>query len=114
MKSSTIWKFLSKLGINLLNDFLLFKSADGYTHETGKNNNQEILFKERVENIMRESKVLKIKDLSINGRDIIRILKIKVRTKVGLVLNKILEKVIENSELNNRKKLLKLISQIKV
>ena len=50
-----------------------------------------------------------VKDLAINGNDVMTVLNITPSKKVGEVLNSLLEMVVENPELNNREALLNII-----
>ncbi|MCI7443185.1 MAG: polynucleotide adenylyltransferase, partial [Clostridium sp.] len=49
-----------------------------------------------------------IKDLAIDGRDLIA-LGIKPGKDIGIILNKLLDKVIENPNLNNKEVLINMI-----
>ena len=54
-----------------------------------------------------------IKDLKVNGKDVMEILKIKPSRKVGEVLESIFKEVEEKPELNEREVLLKKIEEKK-
>ena len=56
---------------------------------------------------------LKITDLVVNGNDVIELLNIKPSAQVGIVLKGLLEKVIDDPELNNRESLNTLILETK-
>ena len=53
-----------------------------------------------------------IKDLKINGNDVMRVLKLKPGPKVGEILEKLFNEVVENNIPNEREVLLKNIKTI--
>ncbi len=55
---------------------------------------------------------MQISDLKVNGKDIMKTLKIKSGPKVGKILKKLFEEVIEDSQKNERKYLLGKIKKI--
>ena len=56
---------------------------------------------------------LQVSDLKVNGHDVMKILKIKSGPKVGKVLNKLFDEVMEDASKNKREYLLKRIKEIK-
>ena len=57
-------------------------------------------------------KPFSVTDLKVNGKDVMEVLKIKPSRKVGEVLDKLFEEVSTDKSKNNKKYLLKRISQI--
>ena len=53
-----------------------------------------------------------VKDLVVNGKDVMEILKIKPGPKVGQVMNKLFEEVLEDSSKNTKKYLLSRIEEL--
>ncbi|WP_066503090.1 CCA tRNA nucleotidyltransferase [Abyssisolibacter fermentans] len=87
--------------LNIGNNLLEFKNYDDKTFLINKN---------QIENIIKSSCPLSIKDLKINGDDLIQ-LGIKKGPQIGEILNYLLLKVLENPDINNKKMLVKLIKQ---
>lgn len=56
---------------------------------------------------------LQITDLKVNGRDVMKVLKIKSGPKVGKILKKLFEEVMEDASKNKKEYLLKRIKNIK-
>lgn len=56
-----------------------------------------------------ESSAFSVKNLAVNGNDIMNILNIKPGKKVGKILNYLLELVLDNPELNNKSDLINVI-----
>ncbi|MBU2575326.1 MAG: CCA tRNA nucleotidyltransferase [Elusimicrobia bacterium] len=107
VRDSTIRRFLAKLGMELFDDFLLFKGADRYAKGKGEMGpGRDIAFRERVRDMMRRSGVLKVKDLALGGKDIMRVAGAAEGPAVGKILKRLLARVLKDPSLNTRKKLL--------
>jgi len=65
-------------------------------------------FEERIIKIFEEDCALRVSDLVINGKDIITIFKLEQSPKIGHVQKHLLEKVLDNNNLNNRIDLIRL------
>ena len=107
----SIRKLLSLIGEELFRDLLKVKKADALAQNPK-------LYKEKEEKLIESEKKLNeiietkecftIKDLAIDGRDLIA-LGIKPGKDIGIILNKLLDKVIENPNLNNKEVLINII-----
>lgn len=93
-----IKKVLGKIGIENLNILIKIWDID---------NNIENLKKE-LNDILSSKEPIKLQDLKINGKDILKFFD-KKGIIIGKVLDKLLELVIENPELNDKEKLLKIV-----
>lgn len=60
---------------------------------------------------LRRETAFSIKDLAINGTDVIRILNIGPGPRIGEILNKLLEKVLDDPDLNTRERLIQLVDR---
>jgi putative nucleotidyltransferase with HDIG domain len=69
------------------------------------------LFKKRIVEVQKQP--FSIKDLKINGEDVMKIKKIKPGREIGIILKKIFEMVEKNPKINKREKLLKIIEKVK-
>ena len=68
-------------------------------------------FESKLNEIIEAEECFSIKDLAINGKDLIA-LGVKPGKDIGIILNKLLEKVIEDPDLNNRESLIAMVKQI--
>ena len=68
---------------------------------------------ERVNSIMASNPPVTVKELVITGKEVASILGIKPGPRVGEVLNKVLEEVIKNPELNNRASMEEIVQAMK-
>lgn len=103
-----IRKVLSKIGEENFIDLLKVKEADMSAQNPKKHEDRYekiALIKDTFSKIIEEKDCFKLKDLKVNGRDLMQ-LGIRNGKLVGSTLNKLLEIVIEKPELNDREKLL--------
>lgn len=61
--------------------------------------------------ILSEKQPLTIKDLDINGHDLMK-LGINQGKEIGIMLNKLLDIILENPNLNNKEDLIKIVESI--
>jgi tRNA nucleotidyltransferase (CCA-adding enzyme) len=104
-------KSLSKMGADLFDDYTVVKYADimaqsDYKREEKLQNLEGL--KRYYQIIMEEKQCLQIKDLEINGKDLIE-LGMKPGKELGEILQYLLEQVLEKPEWNTREQLLKLV-----
>lgn len=106
---SAIRRFIRNVGQENIPDMLALRVADrlgGGARETSWRLEE---FKRRLLEVQNEP--FAIKDLKINGRDVMKILKISSGPKVGEVLNTIFNEVVEKKLANERKPLLKRVKE---
>jgi tRNA nucleotidyltransferase (CCA-adding enzyme) len=63
----------------------------------------------RIESLLSEDHALKVSDLAVDGVDVIRELRLAPGPRVGIVLKKLLEAVLDDPSLNTRERLLKMM-----
>jgi len=105
---SAIRRFLRNVGLENVEDILSLRVADrlgGGARETSWRLEE---FKKRLIEVQKEP--FSIKDLKINGNDVMRELKLKPGPKVGEILEKLFEEVVEKKIENEKKVLLKRLS----
>ncbi len=103
-------KFINRVGIDNIERLFKLQVADinGSTKRDGVSNIFEL--KNEVERILNEKQPLSIKDLEINGYDLIQ-LGIPQGKHIGTVLNELMEIILENPELNRRDILAEIVIQ---
>ena len=107
----SIRKLLSLIGEELFRELLKVKKADALaqTPELYKEIEEKLIVSEKKLNeIIEAQECFTIKDLAIDGKDLIA-LGIKPGKDIGIILNKLLDKVIENPNLNNKEILINMI-----
>lgn len=104
-------RFLRKIDgdLSFMDDLFLLRKADRLGSGM-KRGEAEILkqFKRRIKKILEQENAFKVTDLDINGKDIMRHFQLKPGKIIGEILNYLLEKVMDDPELNQKEELLKL------
>ena len=111
-KKKSIRKLLNQIGEDNLRDLLKVKCADilSQNREYLEGRLEELtVIEEKLQEILEQKECFSIKDLDINGRDLID-LGILEGKEIGDYLNYCLEKVLEDPRLNNKNDLIKLCS----
>lgn len=106
-----IRRFIRKVGKDYLQDILNLRVGDRLGSGAKPTSWRFELFKKRLQEV--QKKPFSITDLKINGYDVMNTLNLKPGPKVGQVLKKIFEQVVENKLPNQRKILLEEIKKFK-
>ncbi len=105
LRNPSIKKFINKVGIDNLDDLFELQIADikGSAKEYHSFDNV-LNLKIKCEKILSEKQPLTIKDLDIDGYDLMK-LGINQGKEIGIILNKLLDIILENPNLNNKEEL---------
>jgi len=110
---SAIRRFIKRVGLNYTDDIFDLRIADikamGRRVEPGHPRG----LRNRIKKVLREQDALHIKDLAVNGNDVMKKLRIKPGPEVGEILDKLLDKVLDNPKLNTKLQLVGLIQKLK-
>ena len=106
---AAVRRFISRVGRENIPDLLALRRAD----QIGRCRHWEISpglidFEKRIENILAADQALTIRDLKLDGRDIISSLSLDPGPQIGVILKFLLESVLEDPALNTRPNLLRL------
>ncbi|AKN31803.1 polynucleotide adenylyltransferase [Clostridium carboxidivorans P7] len=109
IKPYSIKKFMNRVKIENLESLFELQIADikGLAEEY-RDYSKILSLKDKCETIIKEKQPLNMKDLNINGSDLIN-LGIKQGKQIGEILEALLDRVLQNTELNNKEKLLNLV-----
>jgi tRNA nucleotidyltransferase (CCA-adding enzyme) len=102
---ASIRRFIKKVGLENIDDILDLREGDRLGSGAKKTSWRLEEFKDRI--IEQLNQPMDLGDLAINGQDLIKNLKIKPSPIVGQILKELLEKVLQNPELNKKDLLLK-------
>ena len=111
----SIRKLLSLIGEDLFRDLLKVKKADALAQNPKfyKEKEEKLIETEKKLNeIIKAQECFTIKNLNVDGKDLIA-LGIKPGKDIGIILNNLLNKVIENPNLNNKEILINMIKNLK-
>ncbi|MDO8573226.1 MAG: CCA tRNA nucleotidyltransferase [Candidatus Daviesbacteria bacterium] len=108
---SAIRRFIKNIGVENINDMMALRIGDrlgGGTQKAVSWRMEE--FQKRIKEVLK--KPFSISDLKINGNDIMKELNLKPGPKVGEILQKLFEKVLEDSSKNKKEYLLEKIKNL--
>ncbi len=108
---SAIRRFIKNVGIENLEDMFALRIGDRLGGDTSKPVSWRMEeFQKRIKQVL--IKPFSITDLKINGKDVMEVLNIQPGRKVGEVLDKLFQEVLEDSSKNNRQFLLNKIKEL--
>ncbi|MDR2702543.1 MAG: HD domain-containing protein [Spirochaetaceae bacterium] len=111
-KDNAVRRFIIRTGEDLLPELFDLRMADT-AGTAGVEPNPAMLlpFKKRIEAVLAKSSALSLKDLAVNGNDLIAA-GVKPGKYVGIILNELLEAAVDDPALNTREKLLEIAGNI--
>ncbi len=104
-----IRRFIRKVTPKYINEMIALRRADRIGSGSKETSWRWELFKKRIIEVQKQP--FSIKDLKINGNDVMRVLKIKPGPSVGQILKKLFTQVEKNPQLNQRAMLLKALEK---
>ncbi|HEY3353572.1 MAG TPA: HD domain-containing protein [Polyangia bacterium] len=106
-------RFLRRVGPEHVDDLLALRAADIRGFGRDEDPDREIApLRARIEEALREDAALKVSDLAIGGADVMQALGVEPGPVIGKVLNRLLERVIDDPSLNTRERLLALVPEV--
>jgi len=111
LRDSSIKKFINRVGVENLDRLFQLQIADIKGCRSPHDFSQVLKFQSKVNKILNEKQPLTVKDLAINGYDLMAI-GIEPGVRIGKILNELLEIVLKNPELNTKEKLLQFIKTL--
>jgi poly(A) polymerase/tRNA nucleotidyltransferase (CCA-adding enzyme) len=107
---AAVRRFIRRIG-GLANVADLFALRRAETAAMIKTNDGSYLteLQQRIDKVIADQNALQVTDLKVDGQDVMAVLQIPPGPKVGQILNDLLEKVLDDPNLNNRDSLLELI-----
>jgi tRNA nucleotidyltransferase (CCA-adding enzyme) len=104
---ATVRRFVRTVGVENVGDLFDLRIADnmgnglktGFPHYMGE-------LTDRITRVIEAQEALSVRDLKVDGQDVMRELKIAPGPEVGRVLDRLLEEVLDDPALNDRKRLL--------
>jgi tRNA nucleotidyltransferase (CCA-adding enzyme) len=110
---AAVRRFVRRVGLDRLDDLLDLARADALGKGRDVRDDLAALDRlaQRIEQVRSQGGALGIRELAIDGNDVMRHLKIGPGRVVGKVLEELLQRVLEQPELNERDALLKLVDE---
>jgi len=111
MTDASIRRFIRKVGLKNINNMMMLRIGDRVGGGSKQTSWRLTELQKRIGAVLYTP--MQIKDLKVNGHDVMEILGIKGGPKVGEVLKALFEEVMEDSAKNDREYLLKRIEEFK-
>ena len=110
----SIRRAVLKFGVDFLNDFFILKQADmdDHIYPDDKYITTTDNFKSIMQELIDEDACFSMKDLAIDGNDIMKLLNIKAGKKIGEILSILLDEVIEEKLENKYETLAKRVLEL--
>lgn len=105
----SIKKFINKIGENNLENFLKLRKADILGSKTNDNIESVDILKITFEKILNDKEPMSVKDLNVNGYDLIKLG--YEGAEIGIALNELLELVLECPDKNSKAYLLNILKE---
>lgn len=110
---SAVRRFMKNVGIDLLEDLFILREADRIASGKRKPGSVSIQkLKDRIMKIIEQENAITVKDLKVNGYDIMNTLGISPGPIVGKILNSLLQIVLDDPSKNEKDTLLELARKI--
>jgi len=105
---AAVRRFVQKVGVESIADLFELRIADnvGNGTKTGFPHYLEE-FRVRIEGVLKARQALSLRDLKVDGEDVMRELNLPPGPRVGEVLDWLMEQVVEDPALNERGRLLR-------
>jgi hypothetical protein len=108
-KASTVRRFMRRIGDDAVDDLLALREADCRSRDlTGEIADLEEL-RARIDEERRARAILTVRDLAVDGDDVVRETGGRPGPEIGAVLQQLLERVTDDPSLNTRERLLAIV-----
>ncbi|HEX6990113.1 MAG TPA: HD domain-containing protein [Bacillota bacterium] len=113
MSDAAVRRLIRRIGLEHLDDLIALRIADRRASGTKRSDLSRgtRLLLRRIEQVLAEDAAFGLKDLKVNGHDVMRVLGVPPGRIVGRILNALLEEVLEDPTLNEPETLERLIRE---
>jgi tRNA nucleotidyltransferase (CCA-adding enzyme) len=109
----SVRRFVRRVGIEELPALLALREADVAGRGFGEDPDKETAeLRRRIELAASADAALTVKDLALNGRDVMQLLAVPPSKVIGVVLEALLERVLDDPGLNTRDRLAQLVPEV--
>ncbi len=106
-------RFLRKVGVENLDALFELRRADRIGNGLKRGDSKAIKkFRERIEKIIEQENAITVRDLDINGYDLMNTFGLKPGPIIGKILNELLEVILDEPEKNKKEILLEIAKEI--
>jgi tRNA nucleotidyltransferase (CCA-adding enzyme) len=109
----TVRRFVKRVGAELVPSLFALREADVASRGQDEDPQCETRdLRARIAKVATDDAALRVTDLAINGKDVMRVLGIPPSRRIGEVLDQLLEKVLDDPKLNDRETLEALVRTV--
>jgi tRNA nucleotidyltransferase (CCA-adding enzyme) len=109
---AAVRRFIQRVGEENIDDLFKLRLADAQSNPATAFKPDEItILQKRISEVRKQDMALKVTDLQVTGEDLMKI-GVKNGPKMGIILNKLLDMVIEDPLLNTKEKLLQKATEL--
>jgi len=108
-KASTVRRFIRRVGEENLSDLFELRRADAASRDPGSDAQGLEELESRIRHEIDSRHTIRVEDLAVDGRDVIREGGVEAGPEVGKILAELLDAVLEDPALNDRETLLGLV-----
>jgi hypothetical protein len=102
----TVRRFVKRVGPALVPPLFALREADVASRGQGEDPQCETrVLRDRIAQVATDDAALRVTDLAIDGKDVMRVLGIPPSRRIGEILEQLLEKVLDDPTLNQRETL---------
>jgi tRNA nucleotidyltransferase (CCA-adding enzyme) len=110
----TVRRFVRRVGEGTLSALFALREGDVLGRGFGEDPERELgELRRRIAAVTAEDAALRVTDLAIDGKDVMRILGIPPSREIGVLLERLLERVLDDPSLNTREKLEELLPAVR-
>jgi hypothetical protein len=110
-KPASVRRFMARIGVEHLDDLFALREADCRSRDLREELESLRELRVRVEMELRARSGVHITDLAVSGDDVMRVLGIGPGPEIGQVLRRLLDRVLEDPELNQKEVLVAMIRE---
>ncbi|MCD8484134.1 hypothetical protein LRY60_00760 [Candidatus Woesebacteria bacterium] len=111
MTDSAIRRFIRRIGHENIDDIMALREGDRLGSGSKRTSWRLEEMKERIDAELNQP--MQIKDMAVDGEDVMRILDIPPGPRIGQVLRDLFEEVFEDPQKNDREQLLRRLEEMK-
>jgi hypothetical protein len=109
---AAVRRLIARIGKDNIEDLLALREADGTSRGDSRVMEENRRIRGRMARILESDAAFKIRDLAIDGSDVMKVLNMSEGPEVGEILRRLLAVVLDHPERNSREELISLVERM--